>query len=73
MSTERYDEWNRRPNMTPQEFATWQEEWYTQERAENLDMKFICSRKLSEQSNPRTYTLADKEFLFACGISTEEL
>ena len=77
MSTERYDEWNRRPKMKPQEFATWQEEWHARERAENLGMKFLCSRKLSEQLKsdpiPVLGTPIDIWFLKSCGISTEGL
>jgi hypothetical protein len=77
----KYDRWNARPRMTPDEFAKWQQDWHDREIKEMYGLQCV-TRKIIGQIHDELIIDADertlgsdfdKWFLGQLHISTEGL
>ena len=48
MDTSKYDQWNARPRMTPDEFIAWQAEWRSRELKEQYGLQCVTRRIIGQ-------------------------
>ena len=76
--THKYDRWNARPRMTPEEFAEWQRKWHERELKEQYGLQCVTSRVLGQIQDETLVKMKlgtdfDKWFLGQLKISAEGL